>query len=305
MLTAPIVTVAFSITRPGDSRSPCGLRMPRICLRSQLNPGSNGHMPPMDEHQLKQKWDALPKTWSDIYRWGHIGPQTYSETIADWILASFGSIALITDGLRNSFRADNHHGQIDLQTPINPPNEERIVRALFNASRLDLLGVTVDYEVPLSGPDGRHGDIDLLCRNDDTKKVFCVEAKSPTGNTSILKPVLQAYTYTMLIQSRRDQFDRDFGLAGYRVCSAVLSFAGTISASQMSAIHEWPRTWALIRELNQRLKYNDLDSLRFFLFEPDGGGYDDCLDAAKQENGDIKAVFRQGFRYRILEKTVL
>jgi hypothetical protein len=258
----------------------------------------------MDESQLRGEWDGLPKTWFDIYQWPRTDARTYSEKIAEWILASFDRIDLVTTGLRKSFRKHGHDGQIVCSTPINPPNEERIVRALFNASRLDLLGVTVDYEVPLSGPDGQHGDIDLLCRNDEAKTVFCVEAKSPTGNTSILKPVLQAYTYTMLVQSRRDQFDQDFGFAGYRVCPAVLSFAGTISASQMSAINEWPRTWALIREMNQRLKDKDLDSLRFFLFEPDGGVYDDCLNVAKQDNGEIKAVFREGFRYGIVEKKV-
>ncbi len=256
-----------------------------------------------NDDALAKEWRQLSKNWYAIYQWKGTSGVGYSERVAEWIASSLPRITLVTKDLRESFRTDKHHGQISLNTPISQITEKRIVRALFNASTLPALGTVIDYEIPLKRNRGaQHGDIDLLCKAGTT--IYCVEAKKPKSSESLLKAILQAYTYTLLVWHRKDAFFKDFKLpAKYRLSPAVLTFSSAASGRQLENISDYPKIQALIGALNAMLAEQGIGKLRFFVFEARDGVFDDCLSALK-ENGDIKAVFRKGFHYDIVEKKV-
>jgi hypothetical protein len=256
------------------------------------------------EERLAQEWRKVPKNWYAIYQWKPAARVGYSEPVAEWITSSLDRITLNTKGLREAFRTDDHRGQIKLNTSISQITEKRIVRALFNASVLPSMGTVIDYEIPLKQRRGApHGDIDLLCTSGAA--TCCVEAKRPNSSESLLKAVLQAFTYSMLVWSRRETFFKDFDLPKKGVLyPAVLTFPTAASGRQLERLADYPKTRALISALNGCLDENGIGPLRFFVFDLLAGTFENCLDAAKQKNGEIKAVFRKGFRYRIVEKKV-
>ena len=253
--------------------------------------------------ELEVEWLGLPKDWYSIYRWKRTVGVGYTEWLAEWIAASFEEIRLATDGLRaRSFRVDDHRGQITLGTGIEQQTEKRLVRAMFNVVELPLLGRVIDYEVPLKDAQGAdHGNIDLLCTQPGA--CLCVEAKKPMARESILKAVLQAYAYSLLVSTRRELFLNSFGLNPHlRLTPAVLSFASAQSGRQLMALSGYPRLLNLLDIMNARLAGERIAALRFFIVQNSADELKSCLTTKEGTNGDVKAVFRDGFALSIVEQ---
>ena len=253
--------------------------------------------------ELEVEWQALAKDWYSIYQWGPTSREGYTEWIAAWAVASFGSIGLVADGLRTrSFKVADHRGQIELSTGIEQLTEKRLVRAMRNSGTLPALGRVVDYEIPLKETDdARHGDIDLLCAppSDD---VLCVEAKQPSSKESLLKGVLQAYTYTSLVARRKASFLDDFGLnKGARLAPAVLTFSGARSGQQLLSLGKYPHLLALIRRLNEDLALAGNGALRFFVVTNGEEQLERCL-VEQKAGGDTTVAFRDGFALSVDER---
>lgn len=256
----------------------------------------------LPETDLNKEWQALPKNWYAIYQWRRTSKDGYTERIAQWIIESFTQIALATDGLRNrSFRADDHHGQITLSTGIEQLTEKRIVRAMFNAGEIPLLGKVIDYEVPLKDTaDAKHGDIDLLCSV--AERVFCIEAKHPKASESILKAVLQAYAYTSLVASKKLLFLSSFKLDSQsQLTPAILTFASAQSGQQLRQVGKYPHLLKLIGLLNDKLGRNGIAPIQFFVIENPDKELANCLTTTSNSRGHVKAVFCQGFELSIKE----
>ncbi len=252
--------------------------------------------------ELEAEWQGLPKDWYSIYQWERTAGVGYTEWIAEWIASSFEGIQLVTDGLRaRSFRVADHRGQIKLGTGIEQLTEKRLVRAMFNAAELPLLGRVIDYEVPLKDDEAAaHGDIDLLCTQPDS--CLCVEAKKPQAGESILKAVIQAYSYTSLVSTRREFFLESFAL-NRQLClaPAVLTFASAQSGRQLTALGSYPRLLGLIGLLNARLAVEKVAAMRFFKVQNPDDELRSCLTTMEGTNGDVRAVFRDGFALSIVE----
>ncbi len=256
----------------------------------------------LDEMTLLKEWQALPKNWYSIYQWKPASRSGYTELIADWVHSAFPDIRLVADGLRQrSFRVPDHKGQIKLQTGIEQLTEKRLVRAMYNLSEIPALGKVIDYEVPLKETDeADHGDIDLLCVRSET--AFCVEAKKPESNESLLKAVLQAFVYTSLVGTRKTSFLSDFELPPtLGLTPAVLTFASAQSARQLKKKESFPKLWRLVATLNSALAQWELGHLRFFIVENELAELKTCLMTSAQPNTVEKAVFREGFALNIVE----
>ena len=252
--------------------------------------------------ELEREWQDLPKNWYAIYQWKRTSGASYSEWIAEHILDTFQDITLVSDGLRSrTFRVPNHRGQISLNTGIEQITEKRLVRAMFNLGQLPSLGSVIDYEVPLKNTEAAaHGDIDLLCRLDDT--CLCVEAKKPNAAESILKAILQTYAYTSLVASKKDVFFDSFGFSStVALCPAVLTFASAVSGQQLSKVDDYPYLQKLITALNERLDVLGVHPIRFFVIENPDKELATCLTTATASNGDVKAVFCDSFKLFINE----
>lgn len=257
----------------------------------------------LSKTEIESEWRALPKNWYAIYQWERTSRAGYLEWTAEWIVKEFSQIQLVTDGLRSrTFRVADHRGQISLNTEIEQPTEKRIVRAMFNLGSLPVLGKVIDYEVPLKDTDeAAHGDIDLLCTLPDT--CFCVEAKKPRASESILKAVLQAYAYTSLVSTKRNLFFESFQLVPQlRLTPAVLTFASAQSGRQLKEVTKYPQLLNLIRSLNGQLDKDKIAPIRFFIVENEDDELANCLTTTTQTNGDVKAVFRDGFTLSVVEE---
>jgi len=67
----------------------------------------------------------------------------------------------------------------------------------------------LDYEVPLKEKQSSdHGDIDVLCWNGDG--LLITEVKAYNSKHSLLKAILQAFTYTSLVTTAKARFTRSF-----------------------------------------------------------------------------------------------
>ena len=116
---------------------------------------------------------------------------------------------------------------------------------------------------------------------------------------------LAAITYTSLA-AIRDAFVAEFILkfqlpTTLPLTPAILTFAGTASGRQLQQWDEYPHLWALVRMLNTKLK-SGAGRIRFFIIDNDKS---DCLTKVKQQNGDEKVIFANGFTPNVVEWTNL
>lgn len=253
--------------------------------------------------ELEAEWHGLPKDFYSIYQWERVAGVGYTEWIAGRVAATLDGVRLVTDGLRaRSFRVADHRGQIKLGTGIEQMTEKRLVRAMFNATEIPLLGQVIDYEVPLKDNDAAaHGDIDLLCTQPGV--CLCVEAKKPLAGESVLKAVLQAFTYTALVATRKQAFLTSFGLDPKLILTpAVLTFASAQSGRQLAALGQYPNLVGLIRLLNTRMTGQGAGPIRFFVVQNPDTELDRCLTTEAGTQRDVRAIFCENFTLSIAER---
>lgn len=256
----------------------------------------------ISQSELHNEWQSLPKDWYSIYQWKRITGAGYCEWISPWIAESLNEIELVTDGLRRrSFHRADHCGQVELQTGIEQINEKRLLRAMYNNHELPNLGKVIDYEIPLKEKsDSSLGDIDMLCVQ--SNRAICVEGKKPNSSESILKPLIQAFTYTMLVETCKSRFLKDFGLdSRLKLTPALLTFATARSGIQLRQRHELPNLLSLIHQLNDVLQRHSVDGMRFFVIDDRNDSLDQCLIVERDETGQQKPKFRDGFIWQIRE----
>ena len=140
----------------------------------------------------------------------------YTEIIAEWLLENFclfNNIKMISR--KASYKVDSHNGIIK---DINSNREEeKIAMKLFDASQnkgwiFDKIGKIIDYQTPLKNiQTDKAGKIDLLAYNKDTKTLRILELKKPDSDETMLRCVLEAYTYLKIVD--RDKLLKDFELS--------------------------------------------------------------------------------------------
>lgn len=211
---------------------------------------------------------------------------------------------MLTDLRQTGFRVPDHRGQANLRTEIAQFTEKRFCRALFNLPVETLLGKVIDYEVPLKGTEeAPHGDIDLLCVNE--KGVILLEAKKPSSNESILRPILQAFAYSSLVANVRCSFLKSFSLPRSSILTpAILTFSTALSGRQLATLESLPKVLDVIHRLNQVLCLKQMAPLRFFVVQNDNNAAHGYLMIECCPNGDKKVIFRDGYVPMIVERTV-
>ena len=139
----------------------------------------------------------------------------YTEIIAGWLLDNielFNEIKLITR--EKSYKVDSHDGK----NKDNDSNreEEKIAMKLFVLSQnqgkvFDVIGKIIDYQTPLKDiQTDKAGKIDLLAYNENEKTLRILELKRPDSKETMLRCVLEAYTYLKVVD--KDKLLKDFGL---------------------------------------------------------------------------------------------
>ena len=139
----------------------------------------------------------------------------YTEVVAEWILKNiylFDYIKPITR--EKSYKVDSHDGII--KNEESKREEEKIAMKLFDLSQnqrkvFDVIGKIIDYQTPLKDiQTDRAGKIDLLAYNENKKTLRILELKRPDSKETMLRCVLEAYTYLKIVD--RTKLLKDFGL---------------------------------------------------------------------------------------------
>ena len=139
----------------------------------------------------------------------------YTEIIAGWLLDNielFNEIKLITR--EKSYKVKTHDGVI--KNEGSKREEEKIAMKLFDSSKnrgkvFDIIGKIIDYQIPLKNVRGdKAGKIDLLAYNENEKTLRILELKRPDSKETMLRCVLEAYTYLKVVD--KDKLLKDFGL---------------------------------------------------------------------------------------------
>ena len=147
----------------------------------------------------------------------------YTEVVAEWILKNiylFDYIKPITR--EKSYKVDSHDGII--KNEESKREEEKIAMKLFDLSQnqrkvFDVIGKIIDYQTPLKDiQTDKAGKIDLLAYNKKEKILRILELKRPGSKETMLRCVLEAYTYSKVVDKAK--LLKDFGLAEDTVIKA-------------------------------------------------------------------------------------
>lgn len=139
----------------------------------------------------------------------------YTEVVAEWILKNiylFDYIKPITR--EKSYKVDSHDGKI--KNEKSGCEEEIIAMKLFDFSQnqgkvFDIIGKIIDYQTPLKNVQTDDvGKIDLLAYNESKKTLRILELKRPDSKETMLRCVLEAYTYLKIVD--KTKLLKDFGL---------------------------------------------------------------------------------------------
>ena len=139
----------------------------------------------------------------------------YTEIIAEWLLDNFylfDTIKMISR--ESSYKVDSHNGIIKDENSNR--EEEKIAMELFDYSQnkgvtFDIIGKIIDYQTPLKNVQKDDvGKIDLLAYNEKEKTLKILELKKPDSKETMLRCVLEAYTYLKIVD--KDKLLKDFGL---------------------------------------------------------------------------------------------
>ena len=139
----------------------------------------------------------------------------YTEIIAGWLLDNielFNEIKLITR--EKSYKVKTHDGII--KNEESKREEEKIAMKLFDLSQnrgkvFDIIGKIIDYQTPLKNVQTDDvGKIDLLAYNENEKTLRILELKRPDSKETMLRCVLEAYTYLKVVDKAK--LLKDFGL---------------------------------------------------------------------------------------------
>ena len=147
----------------------------------------------------------------------------YTEVVAEWILKNiylFDYIKPITR--EKSYKVDSHDGII--KNEESKREEEKIAMKLFDLSQnqrkvFDVIGKIIDYQTPLKDiQTDKAGKIDLLAYNKKEKLLRILELKRPSSKETMLRCVLEVYTYSKVVDKAK--LLKDFGLAEDTVIKA-------------------------------------------------------------------------------------
>jgi len=135
--------------------------------------------------------------------------------------------------------------------------EKKIAYEMRNRSQKEKhhfahIGEILDYEVPLSKVDGDNsGEIDLLSWNKEKNELILLELKKPDSTETLLRCVLEVYTYWKVVWHER--LAKDFGRPDASVRAAVLVFASS-QKKKSQPYEDWKSTeQPHIRELMKGL----------------------------------------------------
>jgi hypothetical protein len=219
-----------------------------------------------------------------------------SEVIADELIKNYDQVSKIgRNTLIRRTRPFNrdHKGYINVKARMQGSeqleyieyNEKCLAVALYNSNDSYCLGEIFDYEVPIKETNtDKYGRVDLVSKDALNRSIKLIELKIKPKNKNgetLLRALLEIYTYYKLISSSHKKFTEDYNLSRDeypRFQPAILTDREALSGQILLNIRKYPRIQALISKIN-----NEIGS------EVEGFVYDyPARNKPFQSNGEIE-----------------
>ena len=181
--------------------------------------------------------------------------ELYSEVVAEWCIENIERFDLIPMITRESTYKIASHDGIPKSENSNR-KEELIAMEIFRQGFLGNLGKVIDYQTPLKNRrSDKAGKIDLLSY--DGMNVCILELKEPDSDETMLRCVLEGYTYMKTVDGKR--LTKDFELSeDAKLLACPLVFKGGIQWREMQE-----------ERLNLKRLMKLLNSIPFYLEKQD------------------------------------
>lgn len=177
----------------------------------------------------------------------------YNEIVAKYVCEHLDEFTLKIPMItrQETYKTASHTGK---RIPSDLRKEEQIAVKLFNQKHFDCIGEIIDYQTPLKNEsDDTAGKIDLLSY--DGEKLYILELKKPDSTETMLRCVLEGYTYMKTADTKK--LLKDFGLpADTKIVACPLVFFSGEQHKEMSEYRP---------ELKKVMKL--LDSKPYFIIE--------------------------------------
>jgi len=165
------------------------------------------------------------------YKGATTNGEKYTEVIAEYLLKNRNAV---NSGIKqitreSSYRVEGHDGMA-IRNSTNRL-EERIAHKMHN-NEYPNIGNVVDYQVPLKNKltDTGLGKIDMLSYDPSSDTLFIIELKRPDSKDTLLRCVLEAYTYYLTVNE--EKLKSDFCKYTATVVPLVLVFEGSLASRE-------------------------------------------------------------------------
>ncbi|MGL4942241.1 MAG: hypothetical protein ACRC46_03500 [Thermoguttaceae bacterium] len=180
-----------------------------------------------------------------------VNNQQYSETAAKIIterknMELLNHIAVVTRV--GSYKRRNHDGKPTTQNKDSNREEDRTAMKLFQQN-FPHIGMIEDYQTPLksSNADTGLGKVDMFSYNSVKNTAYLLELKLEDNKETLLRAVLEVYTYWRTINIQKLLFDFELP-SDTLVKKAVLLFDGCTAYNQYSDKEKNKNTIALMEK---------------------------------------------------------
>ena len=166
---------------------------------------------------------------------GGVNGERYTEIVAREISRRVKSdnLAAFRHGIKmitreESYKTASHFELAKQERPAGSNRgEEWIAKEMFGKS-FDYIGEVIDFQIPLNNTsnDGA-GKIDLLSYNISENTAYILELKKPASEETLLRCVLEVFTYWKIVD--KEKLMRDFDIVGAELRKAVLVYENSVA----------------------------------------------------------------------------
>lgn len=188
-----------------------------------------------------------------------------TEVIADELIKNYDQVRKIGRNtlIRKKKSFNRHHNGVAIvkariqRFGYLGYGEKLLAIALYNSEQGSCLGEIFDYEVPLKEKQtDKYGRIDLVSKDTDNQSIKLIELKIKPKNKkgeTLLRALLEIYTYYKLISDSYDKFIKDYNLSPSKYPKfqpAILTDKQTLSGETLLKLKNYPCIQALISMMN-------------------------------------------------------
>lgn len=136
--------------------------------------------------------------------------EKYTEIAAEWVIDHIENFQQIPPIQRNkTYYSKSHNGKSKNPDAVS---EKQTAIKMYNQGIISGAGEILDYQTPLKNKQiDKVGEIDVLAFDKDKKILRILELKIPNSSETMLRCVLEAYTYLKTVDGRKliRDFNRD------------------------------------------------------------------------------------------------